>query len=301
LPAADIAARFVEIEAEAARMHHALRHGHHHGRARNRLDFNGFSLLRLGYAPNFRDALHQHENASIVVPCAGIAYQSRAGTEQARPVGVHRYHPERELHADRVGPGGWSTLVVEMTPAWAAQLRDEIASFRSGFDVADPAAHAICVKLIAVLDGPRTAIATLRAHGLALEYIATVAEAHSERLPKRAPAWVGEAREYIDASFRSRPSLNAIAHAVHVHPVHLARLFRRTYGETVADYSRRLIAHEALGLLDKGELNVGEIARLLGYSPSHFGALMHAYFGMTPRALRDRAPNGEDQAGSHRH
>lgn len=149
------------------------------------------------------------------------------------------------------------------------------------------------MKLAAVLDGPPPSTAALHAQGLALEYIATVVDACDEQRRAYTPAWIAHAREYIDASFRDRPSLDAVARAVHVHPVHLARSFRRTYGETVAEYSRRLIAHEALSLLDKGEMNVGEIARALGYSPSHFAALMHTYFGLTPRALRART--------SHRH
>lgn len=273
-----------------AGLQHTLRHGYHHGEPERRLDFADFSVMRLRYSPHFADAAHRHQHAAIVTPYDGIAYQCRNGSEEARVVGMHRYHPAYEVHAERVGPDGWSKVAVEMQPAWVAELHAHGPAFRSSFDVTAPDAHHLVRKIASALEAPRSPAAALCAQGLVLEFIAVLLDARDGVLPIVPPAWLRRARELIEATFRERPGLDAIARAVHVHPVHLARSFRRSYGETMGAFSRRLFADEARRLLADGNLSIAEIARRLGYSPSHFATLTRALFGASPRELRRRLP-----------
>lgn len=272
-----------------AGLQHALRHGYHHGEPERRLDFADFSVMRLRYSPHFADKAHRHQHAAIVTAYDGIAYQRRNGSEEARAVGMHRYHPEYEVHAERVGPDGWSTVAVEMQPAWVSELRDHGSAFRSGFDVVAVDAQYLARKIVSALEEPRSPSAALRAQGLVLEFIAVLLDAHDRELPVLPPAWLRQARELLEATFRERPGLAVLARAVHVHPVHLARSFRRSYGETTGAFTRRLVADEARRLLADGDLSIGDIARQLGYSPSHFAGLTRVLFGSSPRELRRRS------------
>jgi AraC-like DNA-binding protein len=82
-------------------------------------------------------------------------------------------------------------------------------------------------------------------------------------------------------------TLNRAASALCVSPFHLAHVLQRERNTTFRRYLTGLRVGKAVGLLSRGELRVGEIARLCGFaSPRQFRATIRRETGQTPTQLR---------------
>jgi AraC family transcriptional regulator len=70
-------------------------------------------------------------------------------------------------------------------------------------------------------------------------------------------------------------------------PFYLARLFRRTFGQSPHAYLARARLEAAADLLVRTRLPVARIADRVGWrSPSHLTARFHRHFGVTPSGYR---------------
>jgi AraC family transcriptional regulator len=90
--------------------------------------------------------------------------------------------------------------------------------------------------------------------------------------------------------FRENLRLADIAAEVGVHPVHLARVFRLSYGAPVGSYARGLRLTWAAGRLRDSGDGIAQIALEAGFfDQSHFTRAFKRHFGMTPLAYRQDA------------
>jgi AraC family transcriptional regulator len=95
------------------------------------------------------------------------------------------------------------------------------------------------------------------------------------------------AREYLSAHFRESIGLSDVARAAGVHPVHLAQIFRRRYGQTVGECVREMRIEFATRALGDHEQSIGEIALSAGFADhSHFARTFKACTGATPSEYR---------------
>ena len=134
------------------------------------------------------------------------------------------------------------------------------------------------------------AAAPLAVEGLLLELLAALSRSRIERLPAGTAPWLDETRDRLHADLANRPSLSQLAAAVGVHPVTLARAFRRTFGCTVGEYLRRLRIERAAELLVSGTQPLAEIALGAGFADqSHFSNVFRRRLGMSPSAFRREA------------
>jgi AraC-like DNA-binding protein len=104
------------------------------------------------------------------------------------------------------------------------------------------------------------------------------------------PPWLEEVRKILNAEFAERPKLYEIAAKVGVHPVHLARQFRKYFGSSVKEYVRKLRVDFACQQLLASDAPPAQIASAAGFADqSHFSRTFKRVHGMTPgryRALR---------------
>jgi AraC family transcriptional regulator len=119
------------------------------------------------------------------------------------------------------------------------------------------------------------------------------------KTPKKAssnaspPLWLRRAKEIIEAHYRDRLSLRDVARAVSVHPVHVARQFRRYVGMSVGSFIRlRRIefARQNLATTDKPLV---DIALESGFTQqAHFTTAFRQITGVTPLEYRKQAATG---------
>ena len=132
-----------------------------------------------------------------------------------------------------------------------------------------------------------------------LDEVVSLAREGADRSGRRAPlsaparATLGRAEALIDGDHPSAQDSTALAKAVGVHPVYLARLFRRCHGVGISGYRRRRKVRSAIHRLAAPGVSLSEVAHSLGFSDqSHFGREFKGELGITPGRYR-RLVHGE--------
>jgi AraC family transcriptional regulator len=102
-----------------------------------------------------------------------------------------------------------------------------------------------------------------------------------------APPWLEQAKDILHEQFSERPSLLHLATSVGVHPVHLAREFRRFYGCTITEYVLQRRLEFACQEMLNSHRSLIDIALAAGFfDQSHFARTFKARMGMSPNQYR---------------
>ena len=102
------------------------------------------------------------------------------------------------------------------------------------------------------------------------------------------PAWLERVRELLADEWRRTPGLVELARQADVHPVYLARAFRRRYRCSPGAYLRRCRMERAIDLLDDDALSIAEVAASCGFADqAHFTHAFRRAHRMTPSQYRD--------------
>ena len=113
-----------------------------------------------------------------------------------------------------------------------------------------------------------------------------LADRQAQRASTRADAVLDRVVERLDDALAAPPSIRELAALVDLHPVYLARMFRRRFGQAPSDWIRQRRLHRALSAIARGR-PVVEAASALGFvDQSHLHRCFVAEFGMTPGAFR---------------
>ena len=101
------------------------------------------------------------------------------------------------------------------------------------------------------------------------------------------PPWLERAREILSDEWRRTPALAELAQQVDVHPVYLARAFRRRYGCSPGAYLRHCRMERAIGLLDDVRVTIAEVAATCGFvDQAHFAHAFRRAHRVTPSQYR---------------
>jgi AraC family transcriptional regulator len=121
---------------------------------------------------------------------------------------------------------------------------------------------------------------------IACELVGT-AQAREDYKNDAAPTWVRRVRDQLDAALSGGVSVSDLAHEAGVHPVHLARVFRKVTGVSPGEYLQRARADRACDLLLNSEMPLSDVAAECGfYDQSHMTRILRRYSQTTPKALR---------------
>jgi AraC family transcriptional regulator len=116
--------------------------------------------------------------------------------------------------------------------------------------------------------------------------------------PQSPPAWVQCALELLHDRYAEDLSIADIAGSVGVHPIHLARTFRRHFRCTPGEFARFCRLEKAVSLLARTSRPLAEVALISGFADqSHFSKTFVRFFGVPPGEYRILAAQN---AGSSR-
>ncbi len=242
-------------------------------------------LVAARHPAGSRLARHSHEHAYFCVNY-GETYTERYGRQRrsCRP-GMLVFHPPGECHAQD-HEGEVASLNVEVNGAWLRRVaeisapldqpvefdNDEIA--RAGGAILRELQHSDGDSMLAI-------------EGLTWEILSAASGGKRPGLDKRAPHWVRNARDLIDATMCVAVSLRALATEAGVHPVHFAATFRRYFGCSVGEYQRRRRIRLAHDKLADRELSLAHVAADVGFADqSHLTRAFKRSTGMTPGEYR---------------
>jgi AraC family transcriptional regulator len=247
---------------------------------------SGFTLTEGIHAGGSSLPWHHHDGPTLCFVLRGAFTETSGGERLTCTPETLKVMPAGERHCDDFDRGDARGLLVETDPERARTIRthapvlDERVSFHGGL----PAALA---RRVYQEFRQADEAAPLAVEGLLLEMLAAVSRHRTERLPNGAAPWLVEIRDRLHGDLAARPALAELAAAVSVHPVTLARAFRRTFGCTVGEYLRRLRIERAAERLAAGSETLAEIALAAGFADqSHFSNVFRRRLGMSPSAYR---------------
>jgi AraC family transcriptional regulator len=246
----------------------------------------GLTLAEVHYAGGQRVHRHVHAHSRFVLVLAGAVTEIRGDETQSYGTATLLFRRAGEPHAYAVSTTGATCLIVEMDEGWQARAREHApvlersAAFRGGF----------VLHLAHRLHGEfrlRDEVSRLAIESIALGVLAEASRRAARPVERPAPGWLQQARVLVDTHFASPLPLVEVARRVGVHPVHLARTFRRVHQITFAGYVRHVRIEFARRQLVASGTSLGDIAAAAGFcDQSHFSRLFKRYTGLTPAAYR---------------
>jgi AraC family transcriptional regulator len=223
----------------------------------------GNTVTVVRYAPFQELVTHAHGEEGLTVVLHGTFLEESLRGTLVAPAGSIATRPYGMLHTNRFGAEGAVILAVipdrdrfvEPLKEWSRS--DVPAAFRAALRLAAQDETALPDLLAAI--GPRV---------------------------RRDRMAAVRARRLLDDPER-RLSVSALARTINVHPVHLARQFRQTYGVSVREYRTIQLVKRAANLVLGTRIPLSQIAHECGFADhSHMCRAFRRVAGWSPSRLR---------------
>lgn len=248
-----------------------------------------FVLVESRYAPHMRVGWHAHEQSMIsVVVWGGIEEGHRSAAERFGP-GTASIKPGEVDHYNAVGPAGMGGLAITRCDD-DSQFGADWAAAVSGYRwlAGGPAVRALfdIRSILRQPKGPDRALALEERLALLVGDLA-----RSTPAPNVAPRWLLAVRDRLHALSEGAVPGARLADFAGVHPVYLARTFRRHFGCCMSNYVQRLRVRRAAELLQDRRRPLAQVALHAGLSDqAHLCRLFKREFGLTPGGYRRMIP-----------
>ncbi len=225
---------------------------------------------------------HTHLNAHFILVVRGV-YLTAALAEEG-PCGPSTlvFNPSGTTHRDRFRTSEGRFFAISVAPEIAAEIEREIHSpvaFTTGK----------ITKTIQTMYSEfqdHSDFSQMIMEGLGLELVGRAGLWPGIRDTK-APYWLRRAGESLQDLCMESISIKEIARDSDVHPIHLARAFRRYFGCSPGDYRRQCRMERVKQLLVHGTTPLAELALQVGFKDqSQFTSAFKRFTGMTPGAFR---------------
>lgn len=195
-------------------------------------------------------------------------------------------HPPQDAHDNVVGPLGTMSLNVEIAPElWRELTADGPTSVGLGQVLSGD------VEWLAVAvwrEFHRGDVATSLAIEETVSQLCGAIVGDRQSNQSLSTRRLTQCAEYLDDHLVPPPGLAEIARVVGVHPMHLAKLFRRRFGYSLGEFVRRRRVAWACGQLGDSGATVASIALAAGFADhAHFTRTFRRITGCTPSWYRD--------------
>lgn len=255
------------------------------GEETRNLDLADFRLVESLYTPSSTMPRHTHELAHISFVLQGSYTECYGRKNRTGESSVLVLHPPDEDHLVTFHQTGARVFSIHLKPRWLERVRDYSKILDSPADFRGGVPAWLAVRLYHE-SRQMDKFSPLMIEGLALEIIAAISRRASLK-GDNAPRWLEKVREMLHACFSEDVSFTSIAETVGVHPVYVARQFRKFYHCTMGEYVRRLRVEAACHEISSSDTPFSEIASRLGfYDQSHLTNAFKRLTGMTPAQYR---------------
>jgi AraC family transcriptional regulator len=247
-----------------------------------------FTVVETLYLPHETLSRHSHDNAFVSIALHGHYHEHSGPKKWECSTGAVIFHSAGESHADRFYESGGQVLNLELFPHFLETLGAHGFRTDRRIQLQSPYLLQIGLRLQNEIRRKDTAW-ELATEGLALELLAGLMRQRDSREYPPSSDWLSQVRDLLDDGFRKSLSLKELAQFVDVHPVHLARAFRKRHHCCVGDYVRRLRVEGACRDLCSSSLPIVEVAARNGFADqSHMSRVIKRYTGLSPHEFRQR-------------
>ncbi len=244
-----------------------------------------FRVIEKTYAAGASLARHEHRAAYVSFLLAGDYEEVSREEERNCSPGTVIWHPKTEAHADRFHSSGGHLLDLEIGAGW----------------LGDAAQECRVVPRACIFRGGLPYLLGLRIYRGLSTGSGKFEEAATELLSfffagpldRHRPAWFNRTLEICSEIHDPQLSLEKIARMLGVHPVHVARSFRRFMGCTFGDYLAEVRIRKAFELLRRSKRPIVEVAYSCGFADhAHLCRALKKSTGLTPSAFRKSVQTG---------
>ena len=271
-----------------------------HSTARVKAGYFGGTLLRKRVRPDItvsqveytemrRCRSHTHEQAFFSLLLEG-GYREYFGRSELRyyPFTLG-FHPTATEHADEITAVGTRFLLIHLSNEYSQRVFEGEPALRNA-------------KLPQLCNARGSWLATTLLYypcdieGAVPEMLSSLLPDWPRTADGGRPKWLPRALDLLRSEYTRRPTVIDLAQRLDLHPVYLARQFRKWSGQSVCEFVNRLRVCRALEHLQRSEMPLAEIALRAGFADqSQFTKTFRRYHGITPGSVR-RAFAGNSRA-----
>ncbi len=236
------------------------------------------------YAPGLRQIRHAHSEHTVSLVLSG-GLRERVGSQEeiAGPLSIVVKPCDTE-HQDEFGPKPTRLFRITLGPALAREchcVATHLTSWR--WHTASQATPAFLRLLRQARKSTEAGEPELQ--DAALDVLSAIAIEHRPPPAGTPPRWLLLVRERLQDT--GRPSVSELARQADVHPVYLARQFRRWYGSSIREYLRSQRVQHAAGVLAARRGTISAASYDAGFSDqAHLCRMFKGTTGLTPAAFR---------------
>jgi AraC family transcriptional regulator len=252
----------------------------------------GLRLTELTYPPGLRLSQHSHEQSCFCFLLNGLYDITCSKQILLRKPGSLTFTASGKVHSNRIHSEEVRCFSIEMTRPWLERANGHLKFLQGPAQFDSGSLPWLAMRLYREFR-LQDDLTPLAIEGLALELLAGAAR-QSVQAPENGPtSWLNKARDSLHERFREPLTLAGVAEFAGVHPVSLARAFRRTHHCTVGEYVRKLRIEFACQELTASDASLVEIAFSAGFSEqSHFCRTFKRFTGLTPSQYRSNSRLG---------
>jgi len=249
-------------------------------------------LAEYRYHPHATHSLHSHDTDHAYFVISGASSETDQHETFIADSGMFVFHPRGDKHSNITSPDGLQVFGIEIEPSWRERIQTYGRFLERPYHIQGGPSQVHALKLYREFREPDV-LSSLVIEGLMLELLVEVARGSGPALERRVPLWLRQVRERLDSQFAEGRTIEDIARFADVHPVYLARTFRKHYHCTVGEYVRQQRIQYACRLIATSHYSLGEIALEVGFSDqAHFSRAFKRITGLTPAKFRASVKTG---------
>jgi len=238
------------------------------------------------HPPGFRIPRHAHNLTSFYLVLQGSLTEFCGRTKRDCRTHSVTFTPSGEIHGNIFHDAGGRCFLVELTSGWDERLSLAGVEFKRGVGAENSEVTQLATRLYKEFRNADS-LSPLSVEGLGLEILAAFSRQSKQQETGVVPGWLRQAKELLHDRFSETISLDEIAGHTGVHPVHLARTFRKHYRCSIGEYQRRLRVENASRQLMTSSRPLADIALFAGFADqAHFSRVFKSHTGLTPAKFR---------------
>ncbi|MBX2875818.1 MAG: AraC family transcriptional regulator [Saprospiraceae bacterium] len=260
-----------------------LEEGQYFGKALRSTDQPGVRLSLTSYEKGERIEAHYHSNPYLSILTHGTYVEDNGKESRLIRAGDIVFRPSHYIHQNIFQDRASTCFNIEFKEGWCEEDVQDF-SFPSRFIKYTSASHP---NIFQILWAQNRAASTEAVLEILYKWLD---EANHAPLPgKQSLRVVQEVCKILSSELDQFHSLQGLSERVYVHPVYLARAFKKHTGKTISQFQMRIKLTKVVELLLDTQLKLSEISFRFGfYDDAHLIRSFKAHYGISPHQFRLR-------------